>query len=84
MCGEFISKALFGNEHLIDFDTYFKRELENLSQFVEDDLALLNNDGIQVTELGRVFVRNIAMTFDHYLARGEQQNVEIPRYSKIV
>ena len=84
MCGEFISKAAFGNEHLIDFDTYFKRELENLSQFVEDDLVLLNNDGIQVTELGRVFLRNIAMTFDHYLARGEQQNVEIPRYSKTV
>ncbi|KZY65316.1 MULTISPECIES: oxygen-independent coproporphyrinogen III oxidase [unclassified Oleiphilus] len=84
MCGEFISKAAFGNEHLIDFDTYFKRDLENLSQFVKDDLVLLNNDGIQVTELGRVFLRNIAMTFDHYLARGEQQNVEIPRYSKTV
>ncbi|MEX1190164.1 MAG: oxygen-independent coproporphyrinogen III oxidase [Bacteroidia bacterium] len=43
--------------------------LERLSEFVEDGLLLHNPYSIQVTQLGRNFIRNICMSFDAKLWR---------------
>jgi coproporphyrinogen III oxidase-like Fe-S oxidoreductase len=62
----------------LDYDNY-KEEYSLLESFIQDGLIELNlintNDdnfdikrfSISVTELGRLFVRNIASVFDHYL-----------------
>ena len=52
----------------IVFPAYFARELDELSAgAAADGFATLATDRIEVTPLGRLFVRNIAMVFDRYL-----------------
>lgn len=63
----------------IDFETYFAAELAELPPLAADGLITLSASGFQVTDLGRIFLRNIAMCFDRYLRQaGEAQ----PRYSR--
>lgn len=56
----------------IDFDRYFENELAKLtaseSSPVADGLVTIDRDRIQVQPIGRMFVRNICMVFDKYLA----------------
>jgi oxygen-independent coproporphyrinogen-3 oxidase len=56
----------------IDFADYFAAELSKLSDGegspVADGLVVVGRDRIDVQPLGRMFVRNICMTFDKYLA----------------
>ncbi|HEX4824371.1 MAG TPA: oxygen-independent coproporphyrinogen III oxidase [Candidatus Polarisedimenticolaceae bacterium] len=58
----------------VDPRAYFARELAELSgpgSPAEDGLVTLEADAIDVTELGRQFVRNVCMIFDrHHRARG--------------
>lgn len=57
---------------------YFSNEIERLDAFREDGLIERSNGHVRVTDAGRLFIRNIAMTFDAYLDLKEQ------RYSKTV
>lgn len=58
---------------------YMKGMLAQLEPFEADGLIALNNNGFTVTETGRLFVRNLAMCFDAYLAAEQAQ-----RYSRTV
>ncbi|MBM4356354.1 MAG: oxygen-independent coproporphyrinogen III oxidase, partial [Deltaproteobacteria bacterium] len=81
---------LFCNFHLdvkeverrfgIDFGTHFARELESLRPLVSDGLVELVDDAVSVTELGRFFVRNVAMVFDQYI----RSDGAGPRYSRVI
>ncbi|HEX3131942.1 MAG TPA: oxygen-independent coproporphyrinogen III oxidase [Thermoanaerobaculia bacterium] len=51
------------------FDRRFAAELEQLSPMAEDGLVEIDRDRIEVTPLGRLLVRNVAMSFDAYLGR---------------
>jgi oxygen-independent coproporphyrinogen-3 oxidase len=51
----------------IDFTRRFAAEIESLSRFESDGLILRNAEGITVTDIGRLFIRNIAMCFDDSL-----------------
>lgn len=62
----------------IDSRSYFSDEVDRLDEFEADQLVARTYDGITVTESGRLFIRNIAMTFDRYLEESKQ------RYSKTV
>ncbi|MGC8829839.1 MAG: oxygen-independent coproporphyrinogen III oxidase [Verrucomicrobiia bacterium] len=53
----------------IDFRNYFNREIESLSDLEADGLLKRSSDGIEVTRLGRLFIRVIAMRFDAYLPK---------------
>lgn len=46
---------------------YFANENATLESFIEDGLLERTDERLQVTLLGRTFVRNIAMAFDAYL-----------------
>lgn len=56
----------------IDFGDYFAPELEKLTapegSPVADKLLTVGDDRIEVQTIGRMFVRNICMVFDQYLA----------------
>jgi oxygen-independent coproporphyrinogen III oxidase len=52
----------------IPFTSYFERELESLSGFEADGLVRRTTGGMEVTDTGRLFIRNIAMSFDNTLA----------------
>jgi len=66
--------------HLIDFKSYFARELEALEDLAEHGLVRLDQAGLQVTEAGWYLVRAIAMVFDKYL-RVDQDRA---RFSKLI
>lgn len=84
MCGERIEYEAFGAEHDLLFEHYFEHELAQLKGIKQDGLLDADETGFQVTELGRVFLRNIAMCFDHYLRHPNRDNNGALRYSKTV
>lgn len=51
----------------IDFKSYFSEALSGLVDMEIDGLIEQNQHGIKVTSQGTLFIRNIAMHFDHYL-----------------
>jgi oxygen-independent coproporphyrinogen-3 oxidase len=53
--------------HLIDFKTYFARELDTLAELADKGLVKFDNGGVQVTPIGWYLVRAIAMVFDKHL-----------------
>ena len=79
MCDLELDKPGFAAAWNIDFDAYFAEGLADLPPLIEDGLVGLEGSRIVVTELGRLFLRNIAMCFDGYL---KQANQEQPRYSR--
>ena len=46
----------------------------------EDELLVLNDDGIIVKDMGRLLIRNIAINFDGYIERKEDK----AKYSRTV
>lgn len=63
----------------IDFRDYFHKELESLADLEADGLIISTPNGIVVTQLGRLFIRVIAMRFDAYLPKMEER-----RFSKTI
>ena len=66
--------------HLIDFRSYFSREIETLTELATHGLVKLDDTGIEVTSTGWYLVRAIAMTFDRYL----QVDQDRARFSRII
>ncbi len=79
MCDLEMDTAAFGREFGIDFDSHFAEGLADLPPLAADGLIRLEPGRIVVTDLGRLFLRNIAMCFDAYL---KQQSTDQPRYSR--
>jgi len=79
MCDLELDYADFSATWGIDFTSHFADALTELPPLAADGLVTLTDRGLKVTDLGRLFLRNIAMCFDAYLrqASGEQ-----PRYSR--
>ncbi len=64
----------------VKYDEYFRREHPELEVFLEDRLMTADESGLQITPIGRTFVRNIAMTFDAYLdGSGESKGIRFSR-----
>ncbi len=61
------NKSEVENEFNIKFDDYFAKEISLLKDFIEDGLVIENKDKIEVTNRGRLLIRNICMMFDAYL-----------------
>jgi oxygen-independent coproporphyrinogen-3 oxidase len=65
---------------LIDFKSYFAKELEALNELVGQGLVTVNASGIEVTAQGWFFVRAVAMVFDRYLQADRNRS----KFSKII
>jgi oxygen-independent coproporphyrinogen-3 oxidase len=68
----------------ISFSSYFARELETLNEVAaqsEYPFTRLDPDGLHVTSIGRLFVRNVCMAFDRYL---QLKNPDKPVFSRTV
>ena len=63
------------------FRSRYAEEMRHLGAFVDDDLLEIDATRLRVTSTGRLFVRNICMTFDAYLNRGDRKG---PMYSRTV
>ncbi len=64
----------------VQYDDYFRNEHQSLNIFLDDNLMTADESGLQITPIGRTFVRNIAMAFDAYLdGNGESKGVRFSR-----
>jgi oxygen-independent coproporphyrinogen-3 oxidase len=79
MCHFRLDKREVESRHCIDFDRYFASEIEALRPMAADGLVELEPGRIEITPRGRLLVRNVAMTFDAYLAPANAA-----RYSRTV
>jgi len=79
MCDLELDLPSFSAAWNIDFNDYFADALADLPPLAGDGLVSLEPSRIVVTELGRLFLRNIAMCFDGYLKQASQEQ---PRYSR--
>ena len=68
MCNLHLKKRAIEAEHVVDFDAHFAAELQALAPLERDGLVELLTDELRVTELGQMFLRNIALPFDAYYA----------------
>ncbi|AIY63996.1 oxygen-independent coproporphyrinogen III oxidase [Pseudoalteromonas piratica] len=64
----------------INFADYFADELGGLTCFSEDGMVSLNEEALIVENKGRLFIRNICMTFDAYL----KQQAKLTRFSRVI
>jgi oxygen-independent coproporphyrinogen-3 oxidase len=63
--------------------SHYAREVEALSAMAADDLLRLDDSGIALTPLGRLFVRNVCMVFDAHLGTPPPASKpDRPRYSR--
>ncbi|HVS04506.1 MAG TPA: oxygen-independent coproporphyrinogen III oxidase [Thermoanaerobaculia bacterium] len=79
MCHFRVDKRGIEEAHGIDFDRHFAAEMARLAPLADDGLVRVEPDRLEVTPLGRLLVRNVAMEFDQYL-----QGVEVPAFSRTV
>jgi oxygen-independent coproporphyrinogen-3 oxidase len=68
MCDLSLDYAAMSSRLGFDFVSHFEHEIESLAPFEADGLVRRTNSGLQVTDAGRLFIRNIAMCFDNTLA----------------
>lgn len=80
MCNLGLDYATMSARLSVNFESYFERELASLSDLEADGLVQRVPGGIEVTLLGRLFIRIVAMRFDPYLAKQQQER----RYSQTI
>ena len=68
MCDLSLDYAAMSQRLGVNFGAYFEREIAALATFEADGLVRRSRGGMEVTDTGRLFIRNIAMTFDNTLA----------------
>jgi oxygen-independent coproporphyrinogen-3 oxidase len=80
MCNLYIDYERLSVEIGVDFADHFKTEIASLGDLEADGLVHREPGGLHVTELGRLFVRIVAMRFDAYLQKDRPES----RYSRTV
>lgn len=63
----YLNKSAFKGRFGVEFDRYFDIEQEHIRRCTRDGLLEEDAGHIRVTELGKLFVRNICMGFDSYV-----------------
>jgi oxygen-independent coproporphyrinogen-3 oxidase len=73
MCDLSLDYAAMSEKLGISFEEHFAEELDALAPFEADGLVRLFPGGLEVTDTGRLFIRNIAMCFDNTLAPANER-----------
>jgi len=80
MCQGHVQFESIDIANLIEFKSYFAKELEAMHTLQEQGMVVVDDAGIQVTPQGWFFVRAVAMVFDRHL----QTDRTRARFSKII
>ena len=75
LCHGVVVKSEIETRFGIAFDRHFADALARLEPCVADGLVELTPEELRATELGRVFLRNLAMPFDAYLEAAPEKPV---------
>ncbi|HLR82443.1 MAG TPA: oxygen-independent coproporphyrinogen III oxidase [Paenalcaligenes sp.] len=79
MCSMPVVFSTYEQQYDINFKKYFAAELAELQPFIEKGFVTNDEQQMQVTLKGRLFVRAVSMIFDNYLAQRTQAT-----YSRII
>lgn len=79
MCDLKINFSELSEKMRVSMSHAFAKEIEQLAPLAKDGCIELSEDGFRVTDMGRFFIRNIAMVFDAGMVAGVG-----PQYSKTV
>jgi oxygen-independent coproporphyrinogen-3 oxidase len=79
MCDLSLDYVAMSQKMGINFEGHFAQEIEALAPFEADGLVKRTPVGLEVTDAGRLFIRNIAMCFDNTLATSGER-----RHSKTI
>ncbi len=79
MCDLSLDFAAMSARLGLNFEQHFAKELAALAPFEADGLVKRNSAGLEITDAGRLFIRNIAMCFDNTLSPGGER-----RHSKTI
>ena len=82
MCRARVDFAGVDSAWAVRFEDYFARELAALQPLIADGLLVMRERSFELTPIGRLLMRNVAMCFDAYLP-GHQQS-DTPRFSRAV
>ncbi len=72
----------FSCEFELDFAQKFAQEISELGEHVQSGLLKMDTKRLEVTDLGRLFLRNLCLPFDTYFR--EQQKTLKPMFSQTV
>lgn len=75
LCHGEITKSKIESEWGIVFDNFFEKSLQKLLELENDGLVSICHEKISVSEIGKLFLRNIASCFDQYLETHETANI---------
>lgn len=82
MCNFRLERRAVEQRFGVDFGSYFAGELAELRAGpVADGFLEMNEEGLRVTPEGRLFVRNVCMSFDRYL---RAKRLDKPVFSRTV
>src|SRR5271154_337534 len=73
MCDLSLDFAAMSQRLGINFEQHFAPELAALAPFAADGLVKKTATGLEVTNFGRLFIRNIAMCFDNTLGAADER-----------
>ena len=79
MCDLSLNFAQISDKFGINFASYFPREIEALTPLEKDGLIRFTSFGFEVTPVGRLLIRNVAMSFDAYYGTETEK-----RFSKTI
>jgi oxygen-independent coproporphyrinogen-3 oxidase len=79
MCNLRLDFPALSDEFGIDFERYFQPELASLSDLHAEGVLEFTGTGIEITDPGRLLIRNVAMRFDSHLRR-----TAAPVYSRTI
>ncbi len=82
MCDFAVDARAIERRHGIAFADYFAAELAALAPLAAEGLVAVEPQRLSVSPLGQLFVRNLAMCFDRYLAAAQASGK--PRFSRTV
>lgn len=81
MCNFRVDKRHVEGRFDIDFDEYFAASLARLGDLADEGFVDNTDEAVEVRGAGKLFVRNVAMAFDRYLAEKRQEK---PTFSRTV
>lgn len=80
ICHFYLDKKTIEDRYQIDFDSYFKEDLELLTPLMQDELVELSPTEIKVSAKGRLLIRNICVCFDIYMRQTARQQ----QFSRVI
>lgn len=84
LCNFHLDLAALGARHGVDAAAILAPALDRLAPMERDGLVVRGRTTLEVTDLGRTFVRNVAMAFDAYLERPPAPGEKLPIFSRTI